>query len=538
MSPHRAFAELLRSSLEESGRYQVRLAHTAKEALAAAKEMQFDLAVLDSDVEDEPISSAGRQLTTLLPDLMVMVIPPDNDPTHLTLVNFTPHSFLERPFYLPDLLTRLDRLLGFEETREPFLAEKPEGSPLPGGVGLPEWLHDERQIACDLEILLRETYFSNALLVQGDRVVGTSVQLDRRDAHSAAGWIGKHWDQSNDMARFIRMEARGGEHLLYVTRLSGALALATVSDVSLPLTQVRAGTRNLAKNLIEMIAHRERETEEQKRLNEIAAIRQAAPAAPEMGGAPPLTKTARQPEGEEEDSEDTDSGLLIKLSDLLEEMPPPDPASVITPSEWEAAAPDDTHELKPPADISSRKNGSSPLLPDLVLPWEEEAADAQSQTTPLSTSPAPAAHQAHRMEDQIEEPEATMPVFVQISFTCILIPANPYHHLVGELAKNLNRSLPQICLGLGWQLQAMDVEPERLLWAVEVTPTVSPGHIIRMVRMHTSKQIFSQFPDLLEENMAGDFWAPGYLVISGSQPPTEQLVRDFISQTRRRQGIS
>jgi REP element-mobilizing transposase RayT len=141
---------------------------------------------------------------------------------------------------------------------------------------------------------------------------------------------------------------------------------------------------------------------------------------------------------------------------------------------------------------------------------------------------------AHRIEDQTE---LTTPAFVQISFTCILIPSQVNHRLVGDLSKSLNNWLLQTSLGFGWQLENTNIQPEYLLWIVNVTPTVSPGSIVRMVRNRTSEQIFAQYPDLRENNTTGDFWASGYLVISGSQPPSEQLVSDFIHQTRRRQGI-
>ena len=55
------------------------------------------------------------------------------------------------------------------------------------------------------------------------------------------------------------------------------------------------------------------------------------------------------------------------------------------------------------------------------------------------------------------------------------------------------------------------------------------------MRQHTSQRIFNHFPDLAEENPSGDFWAPGYLVMTGSQPPPAQVVQDFIQSTRRRQ---
>jgi hypothetical protein len=61
---------------------------------------------------------------------------------------------------------------------------------------------------------------------------------------------------------------------------------------------------------------------------------------------------------------------------------------------------------------------------------------------------------------------------------------------------------------------------------------------MRMVRQHTSEKIFEDFPRFKNDNPSGDFWAPGYLIMGGSQPAPAQMIKDFIIQTRQRQGIS
>jgi hypothetical protein len=60
---------------------------------------------------------------------------------------------------------------------------------------------------------------------------------------------------------------------------------------------------------------------------------------------------------------------------------------------------------------------------------------------------------------------------------------------------------------------------------------------MRILRQHTSDKIFASFPRYKKENPSGDFWAPGYLIMGGSQPPPAQLIKDFINETRQRQGI-
>ncbi|HNZ13164.1 MAG TPA: hypothetical protein PKL11_05860, partial [Anaerolineaceae bacterium] len=68
-------------------------------------------------------------------------------------------------------------------------------------------------------------------------------------------------------------------------------------------------------------------------------------------------------------------------------------------------------------------------------------------------------------------------------------------------------------------------------------PVVSPGNLIRIMRQQTSNRIFTQSASLKEQNPSGDFWAPGYLVVSGSQPPGGKLVREFVRRIRRHQGF-
>lgn len=61
---------------------------------------------------------------------------------------------------------------------------------------------------------------------------------------------------------------------------------------------------------------------------------------------------------------------------------------------------------------------------------------------------------------------------------------------------------------------------------------------MRIICQRTSEKIFEEFPRFKKENPSGDFWAPGYLIMGGTQPAPAQMIKDFIQQTRQRQGIS
>ena len=126
----------------------------------------------------------------------------------------------------------------------------------------------------------------------------------------------------------------------------------------------------------------------------------------------------------------------------------------------------------------------------------------------------------------------------QLNFACLLVPRFTAHYMTGDLADRLSEWMPNICIAFGWRLEFVAVRPEYLQWVTNVAPNTSPGYLMRVMRQQTSEKIFAEFPRLQRENPSGDFWAPGYLIMGGLQPHPPQLVKDYIKQTRLRQGIS
>ncbi len=134
--------------------------------------------------------------------------------------------------------------------------------------------------------------------------------------------------------------------------------------------------------------------------------------------------------------------------------------------------------------------------------------------------------------------EPASPGLSLLNYTCVLVPRLPQHYLTGELADRMAAWVQQLCLAFGWRLEGISIRPEYLQWTVQVAPAISPGNLVRIVRQRISQHIFSNYPTLADQNPSGDFWANGYLIVSGSQPPSVQLLRDYISQTRKRQGVN
>ena len=61
-SPSPAFGELIRLSLEESGKYRVRMVHAFDQAFQLAAQTPFDLAILDLDLPPEDLAVVADRL--------------------------------------------------------------------------------------------------------------------------------------------------------------------------------------------------------------------------------------------------------------------------------------------------------------------------------------------------------------------------------------------------------------------------------------------------------------------------------------------
>ena len=193
------------------------------------------------------------------------------------------------------------------------------------------------------------------------------------------------------------------------------------------------------------------------------------------------------------------------------ETPKDRAASVPNESAGEAA-----NGIQPPPPILPLSNPAAPISPDEPEP--------QSYLKAVRGSPF--------------EIEPVSMTYSRLSYSALMLPRFPQHALVGKMSGELAVWLPQICVAFGWRLEGLAIRPDRLQFTFQAAPSISPGNVVRILRQQTSQRFFNRFPELKDLNPSGDFWAAGYLIISGSTPPPTNLLNDFVAQTRRRQGLA
>ena len=117
-------AALIRRTLEAEHGCRVAVAATSSEALAAARSAEYRLAIVDFDLPDRREADLVRRLRSLQPNVLLMAMTSDpvvhfEDPLGV-------HATLPKPFYLPDLVDQVEKLL----STLPLTPSSPRSQPL------------------------------------------------------------------------------------------------------------------------------------------------------------------------------------------------------------------------------------------------------------------------------------------------------------------------------------------------------------------------------------------------------------------------
>lgn len=397
------------------------------------------------------------------------------------------------------------------------------------------WLGDVTKAAQHLTRLTLESSAQAALITRRNNLWAYAGQLSQDAAKELATTVTRHWDgqKGSDLLRFVRLEATRAEHMLYATRLANDVVLALVFDAETPFSTIRmqAGqlvTRLSSPGLTEAVEPVERQEQ--------------APAAYEA--VPPFI---------EEDEEESDADFP-NIQSILTDVPPPTPSV-----EKSQAAPEQSGTTPTPSRPTkkySRESSPAVHVGNLLMSSQsdqtiEHVVQDFDATMPSKSRKRPETPVRRPMHGELDETrphsitevagrvmmEPITPGLYNLSYACLLVPRFTSHYLTGDLSDRLSEWLPQICVAFGWRLEYLAVRPEYVQWVVNVPPSASPGYLMRVMRQQTSERVFTEFPRLKRENPSGDFWAPGYLIMGGTQPHPPQLVKDYIKQTRVRQGV-
>lgn len=545
VTPQTSFGMMLRSSLEESGRFRVYIAGDEPTALVQLKSEDCELAFLDVDLGMDAVLEIGRALRMVRADIGLIIVSDEDLPPALDALR--PWTLLRKPFYLPELMELLS--VPSEENIAETIIE------LPGEISMTEnaellWLQDVNKAAQRLTRLTLESSAQAALITRGRSLWAYAGGLSQETANELVRIVSRNWDEQKggDLLRFARLETTRAEHMLYATTLAEGVVLALVFDAETPFSTIRSQANSLARSL---------------------AMEKTGPAQPFAADPAPKSRASAPLPADESDLD------VPSISEIINDIPTPIPTPRLAQQTGTSTSPIaeekpakldrsalETRPSTPLAETRVISRESSPPVPLRDLMYDEtikheyadtikNEADELDVTAPSKVQrPATPVRSPQRGELDETKPhsitevagrsvlEPASPGLYQLNYACLLVPRFSSHYLTGDLAARLSEWLPNICIAFGWRLEFQAVRPEYMQWVVSVPPNTSPGYLMRIIRQQTSEKIFAEFPRMKRENPSGDFWAPGYLIMGGTQPHPPQLVKDYIKQTRDRQGIS
>ncbi len=537
---HTPFGELIRLSLEETRRYRVQVAASGVAAEQQLNLNAYTLAIVDGDLQDLPFALLAQQAQQ---GLKVFGVPPSEGSPSEAFAALPFSGTLARPFYLPDLLDLVAQAVE-DAPAAPDLAPEP-AAPAAAAPAPAQPVEPPAGVKPGLPINVSDSAFAN-LLEKTNALAGLWMARGRGayQAGPAAADVARelteqlqnYWQKGErgEVVRFVRLPIDDGDCQLYLITLEGDQVLGMVFSAKTPFSKVR----NQVGKLIQDLAQRTVK-------DEAAPPAKSPPAAEEdrwyvEDSAEPLNGKSRPVEPVEMESvgeldDDLEAQLQnLDLEALLGSIPDPDPQSGEVDRFWD---PDQTQPTVPSwaQPESQQPEVTQPVQTSITegrfaMPEEGEegpaelapAGDAQVLTPPTSLN-------------QLDPASAGVS---QIYYTCVLIPRLPQHYLTREIGERVGQWVQQLCLAFSWRLEGIAIRPEYLQWMVQVAPSVSPANVVKVIRQRTSHYLFNAFESIREENPSDDFWASGYLIISGAQPPAAKLLREFIVETRRRQGIT
>lgn len=269
-TPTLGFGELIRQSLEDVGVFSVAVASNTENSLQLAAKEPFALAILDSDLDDSSLPDLAWELKHALPDLHLLVVPPDDKNLEQELSALPVDGFLSKPFYLPDLLDTVKQLLNVDAVLPPpqvetdrIAAHEKNGhirslrlsaNHHTGGTqreAVPLWFNDQAQVKNLLTIYFGGIRAHSAFVLRYDQVWAQAGDLFDAEIDMLAATLMHQLTQGSgiDLARFVQLESCGGDCMLYATELGDEYVLAVVFDAEKPFSVIRKQTGILAQNL-------------------------------------------------------------------------------------------------------------------------------------------------------------------------------------------------------------------------------------------------------------------------------------------------
>lgn len=195
----------------------------------------------------------------------------------------------------------------------------------------------------------------------------------------------------------------------------------------------------------------------------------------------------------------------------------------------------------PPVSVSK-----SEVVREIKLPASTRVAEHDLKPTQIVNSPKPVRGTTPLLASITKKPLVSdaggnkTTVFdvknLLFHYTCVLLPRDPNFFLIQVVAERLKMILSGIHTSHNWGLTRIAIRPQQVLWSIALPAQTSPVSAIQEIRRLTSEQLIHTFQDYKNKYKEHDFWAPGYLMVSGTDCIPNTMIKSFIDLTWKEQA--
>lgn len=285
----RAFATALQEQLRTEGGLEARVALGSVEAIQALQEHDFDLTILDmgldtDEFDDDEIRAQAAlalipQIRATRPEMRLMLIPLMGEELPVDTAEMDIQGTLSKPFFVDDLLSRLESALALPPPRTAPSPATPRPSPTPHRT--PDRAVEPEPTASIADLaelpasrfpaedtirqalfeLVRETAADAAVFVGPTGLVVHEGVLDSGRADALAQQVRHTLETSRRMSQFLegsnapltQQILEGVRTRLYVCVLSPGYALAVLTPLGTTLGLLRVNLQRTSRSLQRLI---------------------------------------------------------------------------------------------------------------------------------------------------------------------------------------------------------------------------------------------------------------------------------------------
>jgi CheY-like chemotaxis protein len=472
-------------------------------------------AILDMEMGEMRLLDLGRALRRINPSIKIVVLSKEEPSTELESIQ--PWKFLRKPLLLQDLLVAL----GYESSDQDIssniidLVKENDGA----SESL-YWLNDSVSATRHLASMIEKCSAQEALLIQNYALWSYTGKLSEDSVREVDHYISKSWgkEYKAEYMRYVRLETTHTDHALFAVIIAVGVILALVFDAEFPISKARTQTNELANSLLlpdqddkhtKSLSSKE---QDYKRISDKKLI-----------SAEPSNIVPAKLNGNEEGLDSSGDIFHAYLPDHVNDQPG-----------------GFKNDLAQTIDLASGFKDSRAQTKDIGEDLKNRQAPEDHTPEVRGTSQVDVVVQKYLQSKEGNLSFRVEPVtdgLYNLAYSFLLIPRFFSHHITKDQIGLVSNCLYDLSITYGWRLEFVDAKQDYLLWEANIPPTLSLSEHIEINRKETSRRLLGASPYYEHSILAGDFWAPGYLILGGRNAISNQVILEYSTQIRQKYGL-